>query len=180
MLEGSEVHGDFILVTNCGEYRIPFVIHAEGSVLESSIGPIRNILHFTNLAKSEWDEALSLFYSPGFEKLFTGSDRAYLSAYKCLSGVKGSGHNMDELLVTMHKKTPVEYIPAQRSIEINDPEGLSRFSLDITRNGWGHTYFIVESEGDFITIEEDRVSRDSFLGNKYQLFYYIDSAKLHN
>ena len=180
MLEGTEVHGDFILVTNCGEYRIPFVIHAEGSVLDSSIGPIRNILHFTNLAKSEWDEALSLFYSPGFEKLFTGSDRAYLSAYKCLSGVKGSGHNMDELLVTMHKKTPVEYIPAQRSIEINDPEGLSRFSLDITRNGWGHTYFIVESEGDFITIEEDRVSRDSFLGNKYQLFYYIDSAKLHN
>ncbi len=180
MLEGTDVHGDFILVTNSGEYRIPFSIHAEGEVLDSSMGPIRNILHFTNLAKSEWDEALSLFYSPGFEKLFTGQDREYLAAYKCLSGVKGSGHNMDELLVTMHKKTPVEYIPTQRFIEINDPEGLSRFSLDITRNGWGHSYFIVESEGDFITLEEDRVTRDSFLGNKYQLYYYVDASKLHN
>lgn len=180
MLEESEVCGDFILVTNCGEYKIPFIIHIETGMMDSSVGPIRNLFHFTNLAKTRWEEALKLFYQPGFESLFSGEDREYLAAFRCLSGVKDSGHNMDELLITMHKKTPVEYIPSQKYIELNDPEGLSRYSLDITRNGWGHTYFVAESEGDFITLEAERVNFDSFLGNKYQLYYYIDADKLHN
>lgn len=180
LLPGTDVHGSFILITNHGEYRIPFSMHTEQTLMDSSIGAIRNSMHFTNLAKAKWEEAAELFYDPGFTEILRGSDREYLTDYRCLSTVRGSAHNMDEFLVSIGKKTPVEYIASEKSVEINDPEGFSRFSLYITRNGWGYTHFEVGSEGDFLTLEEDNVSYDSFLGNKYQLYYYIDSEKLHS
>ncbi|MCR5594352.1 MAG: DUF5717 family protein [Lachnospiraceae bacterium] len=180
LIPGRDVTGNFILITNRGEYQIPFTIHSELPVLESSMGPIRNIFHFTNLAKAKWNEALKLFYDPAFSGIFTDSDREYLPLYRVLSGVRDSERNMDEFLISVKKKTAVEYIPSEKSIEISDPDGMSRFDMDITRNGWGYTSFAIETEGDFISVEEQTVDFDAFLGNKYQLYYYIDSSKLHS
>ena len=178
-IPGQEIRGSFTLVTNRGEYQIPFIIRVEADVFESSLGPVRNIFHFANLAKVKWEEALELFYDPGFVKLFTGPDKEFLSVYKCLSGVPGSERNMDEFLVSIRKKTPIEYIPAEKSVEISDPAGPSRYSMDITRNGWGYARFRVETEGDFLSIQDSEVTQESFLGNKYQLYYFIDPSMLH-
>ena len=179
MVPGQDVRGNFILVTNRGEYQIPFCIHAEADAMDSSVGPIRNLFHFTNLAKSKWPEAVQMFYDPRFINLFTGSDREYLSLYRCLSGVKGSERNMDEFLISLRKKTPIEFIPAEKSIEINDPDEPSRYSMDIVRNGWGYARFRIEAEGDFLSVEDSEVTYDSFLGNRYQMYYYIDPSGLH-
>ena len=179
MMPGQDVRGNFILVTNRGEYQIPFCIHTDGDSLDSSVGPIRNLFHFTNLAKTKWKEAVSMFYDPAFAGIFTGSDREYLSLYRCLSGVKGSERNMDEFLISIHKKTPIEYIPAEKSIEISDPAEPSRYGIDIVRNGWGYAHLRLETEGDFLSVEEREVTYDSFLGNRYQLYYYVDPSNLH-
>lgn len=180
LLPGEDVHGDFYLCTNRGEYNIPFSIHVEADIIESSVGPIRNLFHFTNLAKAKWKEALDVFYDPRFIRVFNGPDRDYLPLYHAMSGVRGSEHNMDGFLVAVGKKTPVEYIPSEASIEITDPEAKARFSLDITRNGWGYTQFHVDCEGDFLSVEEQNVAFEDFLGNKYLLYYYVDSSRLHN
>ncbi len=179
LIPGQEVKGNFVLLSNRGEYQIPFSISVESEFLQSSIGPIRNVFHFTNLARTKWDEALALFYSPRFEEIFTGPDREFLALYRCLSGVKGSGRNMDEFLISIHKKTPVEYIPAEKSVDISDPGDISRFRLEIVKNGWGYTRFRIMTEGEFLSVEDSEVDFDSFLGNKYQLYYYVDPAKLH-
>ncbi len=179
MIPGQDVRGNIILITNRGEYQIPFCIHADVVSLDSSIGPVRNLFHFTNLAKAKWKEAVRLFYDPRFVSIFTGSDREYLSLYRCLSGVKGSERNMDEFLISLRKKTPIEYIPAEKSIEINDPAEPSRYSMDIVRNGWGYARFRIEAEGDFLSVEDREVTYDSFLGNRYQMYYYVDPSGLH-
>ncbi len=180
MLPGEDVHGNFVLLTNRGEYLVPFNVHVEADVFDSSVGPIRNLFHFTNLAKAKWGEALEMFYSPGFAGIFNGPDREWLSVYRALSGVRGSEHNLDEFLIAAGRKTPVEYIPSESAVEITDPEGVARYSLTVSRNGWGYTHFGLECDGDFITLEDREAGFGSFLGNKYRLYYYIDSSKLHN
>lgn len=64
--EGDVVKGCFSIVSNRGEYYLPFVAVTEYTVLESMEGRIKNLFHFANLAKSNWQEAVSLYYSPEF------------------------------------------------------------------------------------------------------------------
>lgn len=179
METGNEIKGAFHIVSNQGEYYLPFSVTVIAEVMESSLGPIKNLFHFTNLAKSNWMEAVNLFYSREFEAVFTGNDKQYLAAYKGLSGVYGNEHNVEEFLLEINKKKPVEYIPEETEIKIEAPAALSRYALVINRNGWGYTYLRVETEGDFLKVNEETISEDAFLGNLYRLYYYIEDEKLH-
>ena len=79
--EGDVVKGSFSVVSNRGEYNLPFVVNVEHGVLNSSIGTIRNLFHFANLAKSNWAEAVRLFYDPDFRRLFQGNDEHFYGCY---------------------------------------------------------------------------------------------------
>lgn len=177
--EGQDIKGNFIIISNRGEYLLPFLIHIEAYTIESSLGPIRNMFHFTNLAKANWNEALSVFYNPLFKNIFRESDREFLPIYKALSGILSSEINMDEFLISIRKKTPVEYIASESEISIDDPVGISRYSLGISRNGWGYTHLQIEVEGDFLEVDKSDIGPEDFLGNNYLAYYYVNSDKLH-
>ncbi|MDE7246914.1 MAG: hypothetical protein K2N43_03405, partial [Lachnospiraceae bacterium] len=180
MEAGEEVSGSFHIVSNRGEYYLPFEVKVLSDEITSSMGEIRNLFHFTNLARESWEEAVKLFYDPGFKKVFSGHDRQYYAAYKGLSAVQGNEHNMEEFLLEIHKKKPVEYIPEEREIKIEDPIESVRYALVINRNGWGYTRLRIKAEGDFIKLPAETVNDDAFLGNMYRLYYDIDLEKLHN
>lgn len=176
---GDEIKGAFHIVSNQGEYYLPFSVIVKAAVIESSLGKIKNLFHFTNLAKTNWEEAVNLFYSQEFEQIFTGNDRQYYTAYKGLSYKYGNEHNVEEFLLEINKKKAVEFIPEESQIRIENPSPLSRYALVINRNGWGYTYLRIETEGDFIEIHEKDVSENDFVGNLYRLHYYIQDDKLH-
>ena len=176
---GEEVKGAFNIISNQGEYYLPFSVSITPQTVVSSLGGIKNLFHFTNLAKSNWEEAVKLFYSDEFGTVFEGNDKQYYAAYKGLSAIKGNEHNVEEFLLEINKKKPVEYIPEETEIKIEDPLQMTRYALVINRNGWGYTHLSVETEGGFLRVEEDTVSDTSFLGNIYRVYYYVDHEKLH-
>lgn len=180
MEAGEEVSGSFHFISNRGEYYLPFEVKVLPDEIVSSMGEIRNLFHFTNLARENWDEAVKLFYDPGFKRVFAGHDRQHYAAYKGLSAVPGNEHNVEEFLLEIHKKKPVEYIPEEREIKIEDPVEEVRYALVINRNGWGYTRLRIRAEGDFLKMPEETVGDDAFLGNMYRLYYSIDHDKLHN
>lgn len=179
MEAGEEVKGAFNIISNQGEYYLPFSVSVMPKVVVSSMGNIRNLFHFTNLAKSNWEEAVKLFYSEEFKEVFTGSDSQHYAAYKGLSAVRGNEHNVEEFLQEINKKRAVEYIPEETEIKIEDPLENTRYALVINRNGWGYTYLQIGTEGEFLRVEESTVTDSSFLGNIYRVYYYIDYEKLH-
>lgn len=179
MEAGQEVSGSFFIVSNRGEYELPFQVTVLSDEITSSLGEIRNLFHFTNLARSNWEEAVALFYEPRFKKVFTGHDRQYYAAYKGLSAVPGNEHNVEEFLQEIHKKKPVEFLPEESEIRIEDPDGNARYALVISRNGWGYTRLQFRAEGEFIRLQEERAGEDSFADNIYRLYYGIDMEKLH-
>ncbi len=177
--EGEEVKGAFHIISNQGEYYLPFSVHIAPGDLSSSLGSVKNLFHFTNLAKSNWEEAVSLFYSEDFKRIFHGGDKQYYAVYKGLSAVPGNEHNVEEFLLEVHKKKPIEYLPEETQIKIEEPLEGTRYGLVINRNGWGYTCLRIRTEGDFLRVEEDTVTDASFLGNLYRLYYYVDFDKLH-
>ena len=152
---GDIVEGAFFIVTNYGEYELPYRVEIENDEIESSVGTIKNMFHFTNLAKENWEEAVKIFYSPRFKNIFSGGlDRQYYSAYKGLSAVYGNERNMEEFLLEINKKQRVEFVPEKTEILIEDPVDISRHEIVIARNGWGYTSLELKAEGDFLRIEK--------------------------
>ncbi len=179
MEPGEESRGSIHIISNQGEYYIPFSVSISADRIMSSMGEIRNLFHFTNLAKSNWEEAVKLFYAEEFAGVFTGNDKQHYAAYRGLSGVRDNEHNVEEFLLEINKKRPVEYIPEETEIRIEDPEENMRYTLVVNRNGWGYTHFRIETEGEFLRAEEEEVTESSFLGNIYRLYYYVAHESLH-
>lgn len=185
MEEGDVVKGAFYVISNQGEYYLPFVVSVEHTVLNSSIGTVKNLFHFANLAKSNWQEAVNLFYSPEFLQIFTGSDSQYLDAYRGLAAYAGHEQNVEEFLIHVNKKQKTEYITEEHLISMEFPDTAHAYSvsekeLTIVRNGWGYTRLTVECQGDFLFTEKEILTDDDFLGNHCRLPVFIDASLCRN
>ena len=179
MDEGEVLRAEFNIISNMGEYYIPFIAIIEHQNLQSSLGAIKNLFHFANLAKTNWEESVKLFYKKEFAQILNGVDRQYYSIYQGLSGVYGNEQNVDEFLIKINKKTRTEYIPMESCIRLDAPYGISEGKATITRNGWGYTNLRVLTDGDFLSVEKEVLTDDDFLGNICSFSYHIDSSKLH-
>ncbi len=179
LVEGDVVKGEFCVVSNQGEYYLPFVVTVEYTQLTSSLGNVKNLFHFANLAKANPKEAVTLFYSPDFEKILTGSDKQYYTYYRALSAIPGNEQNVEEFLIGINKKQKIEYLTDVQELQMEDPEGIEEINLTITRNGWGYTELAVETEGDFLYTEKTEITDDDFLGNICRLPVYVDASYLH-
>ena len=183
--EGDVVKGNFYIISNHGEYYLPFVVSVEHTVLESSVGVVRNLFHFANLAKSNWQEALRLFYSPEFPIVFSGSDVQHAEDYRALSAYPGSEQNMEEFLIQINKKQKVEFLVQEEQLTLeaagtSDACAVIERELSIVRNGWGYTCLYVECSGDFLFTEKEVLTDDDFLGNRCMLPVFIDSSLCRN
>lgn len=183
--EGEVIKGNFYIVSNHGEYYLPFVVSVEHTLPESSVGPIRNLFHFANLAKSNWREAVNLFYSPDFTRVFSGSDAQFADVYRSLSAVPGREQNMEEFLIQINKKQSVAYLVEEEQLVLESVSGEHAYSvaereLSIVRNGWGYTCLYVECSGDFLFTEKEVLTDDDFLGNRCRLPVFIDGKLCRN
>ena len=79
---GQVVRGSFYIVSSLGEYSLPYVVTVSGSAPQSPMGPVKNLFHFANLAKENWEEAVALFYAPDFADILVGNDSQYYTLYR--------------------------------------------------------------------------------------------------
>ncbi|MCR5477408.1 MAG: DUF5717 family protein [Lachnospiraceae bacterium] len=177
---GDVVKGVFSVISNMGEYYLPFVVTVERYYPVSGIGEIRDLFHFTNLAKSNWQEAVRLFYSEDFSRILTGSDQGMREAYRALSACPGNEQNVEEFLICSGKKQRLEILSGTESVRHILTEGaasaVQEKQIELIRNGWGYTYLEVECEGDFLFTEQQTLSDDDFLGNVCTLMIFLDTS----
>lgn len=181
--EGETVKGAFRVISNQGEYSLPFACECSYRIPVTSLGPIKNLFHFTNLAKSDWQEALGLYYSDDFIDVLNGSDAQYQAVYRGLSVQPGSEQNMEEFLIWIGKKQAVEYRAEMETLELDVMPGEGEYQLfeqeiTIIRNGWGYISLNVECDGDFLFSEKSVLTEDDFLGNYAHIPIYIDRTYL--
>ena len=180
LAEDETARGNFHIISNRGEYTLPFAVSFAPVSLESSMGTIKNLFHFANLAKSAWDEAVKLFYNPAFEQIFTGSDAQYLETYRSLAQIGGNEQNVEEFLIHINKKQRVEYLTEEKEI-VQEAAGdfleVLEKELHIVRNGWGYTRLHIALSGNFLFTEKSELSDDDFLGNRCRLPIFIDGSQ---
>lgn len=180
MAEGDIKKGFFYIISNMGEYSIPYVVTMVHDYIKTSLGTIKNLFHFTNLAKSSWNEAVKVFYSEHFETLMTGNDTRYKCLYRGLSDNQYNEENLEEFLIGIHKKQKMEFIPDRDSLKVENPEETAKCTIRVDRNGWGYTALHVTTEGSFLEIEKETYGEDDFLGSSCHIPVYIRADRLHD
>ncbi len=181
--EGDVVKGNFCVVSNQGEYYLPFVVTVAHVTPESSVGSIKNLFHFANLAKSNWQEAVELFYSPEFVTVFEGADQQFYDCYRGLSVYAGNEQNVDEFLIRINKKQKMGFVVREEEVRMeldNTSDDVMEAELNIKRNGWGYTALQVECEGEFVFTQKEFLGEEEFPGNHCKLPVFIDTQLCRN
>lgn len=186
---GEEIRGEFHIVSNRGEYRLPFSVQIRRQEIVSSVGEIRDLSQFAALARDSWMEAVKLFYSPDFADLLweldtggilrTKEGKSLSLYYKGLAANVGNPYGLEEFLVLAGQKPRMEYTVRQKELVLENPMGVTEEAVTILKNVWGYTRLKLEAEGDFLSLEKEVLTDDDFLGNRCRLPVYLDSSRMH-
>lgn len=176
---GSVVKGYFTIISNQGEYTLNYKILVQKPILQGSMGNVKNLFHFTNLAKTNWNEAVDLFYSPEFINIFRKNEKGIISAYMGLSRIPGNSANVEEFFIEINKKAPVSYQTDIEGFSMEEVLDTIVKTITITKSGWGYTNLQVLTEGGFLSTQVQSLTSDDFVAGVCQLDFTIDAVKLH-
>ncbi|MGN0131637.1 MAG: DUF5717 family protein [Lachnospiraceae bacterium] len=180
---GDFVKGEFCIVSNMGEYFLPYEVRIPGAVTDGELGEIKNLFHFTNLAKLNWKEAVRCFYQEEFVHILTGSSRQYLEAYRALAenGRESAKPDfaMEQFLILIRKKQAVSYDCPVTDFLFSKGEEPENIAIRIRRNGWGYTDLAVEPDGSFLHTDKEHLSAEDFANDEAILNVKIDRRLLH-
>ena len=177
LVDKETVKGDIYIESNLGEYNLPFVVTVLNEAVNSSLGVIRNLFHFANLAHADYEEAYKLFKSGRLRLIkMSPSERMH---YEMLARANVNREHMEEFLLTINKKKPV-VINIENTVvkEIYKGELFSK-TISINKNGWGYLQVKVSADAEFIKLEKNVIYAEDFVGNIYDYSFLIEPQKLH-
>ncbi|MDO4293243.1 MAG: DUF5717 family protein [Eubacteriales bacterium] len=176
---GDSRQGRFLILSNYGEYELGWRVVVAEKPAAGAAGPVEDLDGFAALARTDWREAVRLFYSGDFSGLVRREKKAAL-LYRGLSASFGNEANVEAFLEAAGKKQPVRFWPVQREICADQLQGQVSEEIRILREGWGPVQLRVEAEGDFIALEKTRIGEDDFLGNLCRLPVFLDGERMHD
>lgn len=176
---GAKVQGMIVVLSNAGEYTLPFCIVVKRPVVESSLGDVKDLFQFTNLAKTNWQEAVDAFYREEFIHIFDVREKEYLPLYQGLSKSIGNESNVEEFLLAVKKKTPITYETNVDGFSFEDLLDSVTKTVTIVKKGWGYIQFDVWTEGNFLSTNVDIITQDDFEDDCFVLEVGIDASRLH-
>lgn len=171
--------GFFYIYSQNQVKKLPFTITVKKQYPISSIGEINNIDAFAELAKRSFSEALGIFYSDEFKSIIENSSKDVKLLYKGFSFAQKSESNLEEFLVESGCKERVYFDLNTSKREYTFVSANIKESIDITRNTWGYIRLEATTDCNFISVENNLITGDFFLGSKLTLNYYIHKERLH-
>ena len=178
-MSGSIISGCFDIVSNAGEYRIPYSFSVSAGSFDTSSGQIRNLEQFAVLFRDYPSEAAEIFESSEFKNIFIGNDLKLRNVYNGLVKGPDVNCNIEEFLVFAHKKNKIKYTLPVKKASYSDVTENFRDSIVIERDTWGYSRIFVRVEADFIHVERSFIDTEMFIGNAYELQYIVDASRLH-
>ena len=188
--EGDVCEGTIGIVSNRGEYRLPFkadVITPQISGKELREIPHQNTVaeRFLSLADEDWGSAVRLFYRKDFAQSLVTDEEKML--YRGLAQYPGNEQNVEEFLIAACGKDPVEFQTDVKEIrtEILEIGNYSRdsesavYRIGIRRRGWGYCRLGVSMSGAFLAPASAVLEGEDFIGDTCTFSYKVEKHRLH-
>ena len=177
-MPGEVFNGTIRIISDCGSGKIPVTVTVKVPSCTASSGKIKDLFHFANLARENSEEAVQLFKNSHFEDVFLYRDTANIALYRGLLAGTSKGLAMEEFLIGIHKKVPIQISVDKTSFSYDNCQTIFQEQVIITKDNWGVGEFHVVSDSDFLTPERKIVWTDNFSGDKYPLSFTVDPEKM--
>ncbi|SFR92001.1 DUF5717 family protein [Anaeromicropila populeti] len=179
-LNPGETHSGIITIeSNLGEFEIPFLATVEMPFFDTTMGKIRDLFQFANLAKADWLQAIKVFKAEEFETVFLSNDRKNRLIYRSLSKSLSASHGLEEFLIAIHKKDRIQFTIDKSFLEYEEVQETFQDKLTIRKDNWGYSEIRITTDSDFIIPEHKILWTDNFIGNQYILEYRMDPSHMH-
>ena len=177
MAEREKLSGAFYIVSSAGEYVISYDFFVVSRSINSSMGEIKNIFHFTNLVQTDIKNAIKLFNSPRFVDIL-GDDLVLKNIYYSLVRSNDARVALDEFLIASQKKGRVELSIEEKNYDYAELSEVVHDTIVVKRKNWGYTYVNVESDSPFVEIPASLY--ESYDDSDIVIDFDILASKLHS
>ena len=178
-LQAGEEHvGTISIVSDCGECQIPFVIHVSEPSFRTSVGAVRDLFQFANLARINWKEAVELFSSGEFSKIVLQKEPKYRLAYEQLVSGTDMSQAMEEFLVLVHKKKNCNFRVTTPVIELEAGEKNFMENLIIKKEQWGYINIRLTANATFFSLTKNEVTTEDFANGQAEVGIVVEAEKM--
>lgn len=174
---GETLTGELYLITDCGEYTLPYEIHVVGKYLNSSIGEIESYEKFVELAKENFEEAVSLFYHDKFKSrvLKTFEEKRL---YQNLTLKNPKKQALEEFLVAHGDKKPVQFMVNKKQLSFEVCEEDIVGEIVVAKDSWGMVGIKAVSGSPLITLDKGFLYEGDFSENQAVVAFRIPAAQV--
>ncbi|QHQ59549.1 hypothetical protein Ana3638_01010 [Anaerocolumna sedimenticola] len=174
------VKGEICIVSDCGEILMPFTVNIEVPYLESSMGKIKDLFNFANLAKEDTAEALKLFKSQEFKQILLYHDTKYLLLYQNIIKSRSGSQALEEFLIAIRKKLQINISVDKKVLTFDLDKESIMDKVILTKDNWGYAEIRVSTDVPFLIPEHKIIWTENFIGNSYPLEFVVDPAFMHS
>ena len=176
--EGESIKGEISIISDCGELSLPFQAEIVAPYCETSIGSIKDLEQFTNLARMDWTEAKRIFRSEEFERVLIQNEEKYKIIYRNLLKSISTSQALEEFLIAINKKSVIHLSIDRTNVNYLISEVELRDKLTLTKDNWGYAEIRVSTEAPFIQLDQKFLWSDRFIGNMNQIWFTIEPKAL--
>lgn len=163
----SSFEGEIVLVTNGGEYTIPYSVQVIHKFIETSQGRISTMEEFVDIYKKNRKEAMEIFFLPNFEKVFLEELPEQKSLYHSLMKSRSRSLILEEFLTAAGYKEPAFVEVSGEKIVMEEKDMQVPVTIVLTQEGYieGRIY----SEKGQVQPSVSRFSSDDFTEGTLQI-----------
>lgn len=178
LMAGEVINCNIHIITNCGEESIPVTATIDIPSVDHNAGRIKDLTGFAGLAKESPANAVSIFKSSDFERVFLYRDIENKILYNSLLKSSEPICAMEEFLVATRKKNRVTLSIDKNNYTFDNCYAVITDKINITRSTWGSIEIIIRSDSDFIIPVHKRMWTDQFLSDSAPLEFRIDPSHM--
>ena len=166
-IAGEEHFGDFLLLTNGGEYNVPYCVTVIPKKYWFGDRAISDLNDFYCLAQEDWKKAKDIFFTKEFPDILLDQQEEYRILYHDL--LKGYSKDviMDHFLMEVMGKAPARLHTETKEIRIDESK-VGRMTLEM--EGWGCLDGRIYSESGNLLLNKERLTMEEFEDGKVELF----------
>lgn len=176
---GHVEQGKFSIVCTGGEYELSFTAIIEKPYVMTSYGKIQSTDDFRKLAIKDFSEAGRFFRSKAFYEILKYENERIFHLYDNMRKWSLGEQAMEEFLVGIKQKECIFLTVQGEGMLFEDVKESTKGVIPIMKNTWGYMPIHIEAEGDFLKISRPDLTTDDFIGNNYEVEYFVRSQYLH-
>ncbi|MEY8391890.1 DUF5717 family protein [Lachnospiraceae bacterium 45-W7] len=179
LCEGDTQAGNLHIISDQGEYLLPFAVSVSRKYPLSSQGFIKSVTEFANLARESYEEAVKIFGQPEFAGIFGLRETEERLIYQGLFRKPCTRAQVEEFLIAARKKKRVLFGIEETQREFCNVAETQLHYVTLKKEEWGHLALEIAAQGEWLQPLKRRITDEDFVGSRGIVEYKILPEKLH-